>query len=230
MDKEILRIVIIASGLLIMLAMVVWAYIKDKKDHEEIDFYDDQNYDYSDDFDIELIDTVTIKNTDSPVFHAVDNSTHDQVITREHHHEPISVDDDDEPQPRPVAPAIIQFCILAKADEGFNGLDLLHAFTIAGLEYGSLKIFERLDDNRLVDFGVACMTAPGTFPKTDLESFYCQGLVFFMQPGVLDDPLSVFEDYIETIRMLAIELDGEILDHEKKPLSDAAIQSLRQSL
>lgn len=219
MDKEILRIVIIASGLIIMLFMVLWAYIKDKKNHEDIDFYDEHNYEFNDDFDIELIDTVTVNKSDNFQVHPVD----------EHHfgeHE----DDDFEPPPRPIAPAIIQFCILAHAEEGFNGLDLLNAFKIAGLQYGSLKIFERLDDKRLVDFGVACMTAPGTFPNTHLESFYCPGLVFFMQPGALDDALSVFEDYIETIRMLAIELDGEILDHEKNPLSDAAIQTIRQSL
>ena len=58
---------------------------------------------------------------------------------------------------------------------------------MVGLEYGSLKIFERLDANRLVDFGVACIVEPGTFPDKDLENFYCPGIVFFMQPEALDD-------------------------------------------
>ena len=99
-----------------------------------------------------------------------------------------------------------------------------------GLEYGNLKIYERLDANRLVDFGVACMVEPGTFPDSDLDTFNCPGLVFFMQPGALDDAQAVFDDYIETIQLLAIELDGIILDHHREPLTDATIQSLRQSL
>jgi cell division protein ZipA len=51
-----------------------------------------------------------------------------------------------------------------------------------------------------------------------------------MQPGALDDAQAVFDDYIDTIQLLAIELDGIILDHHREPLSDATIQSLRQSL
>ena len=139
-------------------------------------------------------------------------------------------EDDIEPPPRAAVPAIIQFSLIAKADEGFNGIDLINAFGIVGLEYGNLKIYERLDANRLVDFGVACMVEPGTFPDKDLDNFYCPGLVFFMQPGALDDAQAVFDDYLDTIQLLAIELDGTIRDHQRQPLTDATIQSLRQSL
>ncbi len=41
MDKEILRIVIIATGMVVVIGMLVLAYIKDKKAQEEMDFYDD---------------------------------------------------------------------------------------------------------------------------------------------------------------------------------------------
>ncbi|MDD2801503.1 MAG: cell division protein ZipA C-terminal FtsZ-binding domain-containing protein, partial [Methylococcales bacterium] len=96
--------------------------------------------------------------------------------------------------------------------------------------YGSLKIFERLDANRLVDFGVACMVEPGTFPDYDLEDFYCPGIVFFMQPEALDDAQAVFDDYVETIKLLAEQLDGVILDHRRQPLTDATVEAIRQSL
>ncbi|MDD1638555.1 MAG: cell division protein ZipA C-terminal FtsZ-binding domain-containing protein, partial [Methylococcaceae bacterium] len=139
-------------------------------------------------------------------------------------------EDEIEPPQRVSVPAIIQFSLIAKADEGFNGIDLVNAFGIVGLEYGNLKIYERLDANRLVDYGVACMVEPGTFPDSNLDSFYCPGLVFFMQPAALDDAQAVFDDYIETIEILAVELDGMIMDHQRQPLTDATIQSLRQSL
>ena len=40
----------------------------------------------------------------------------------------------------------------------------------------------------------------------------------------------MFDDYVETIRMLAIELDGDIWDHQRKPLTDVTVRAIRQSL
>ncbi len=42
MDKEILRIVIIATGMVVVIGMLIWAYIKDKKAREDMEFYDDE--------------------------------------------------------------------------------------------------------------------------------------------------------------------------------------------
>ena len=221
MDKELLRIVIIATGLIIIMGMLTWSYLKNKKSQEDLDSYDDQE------FKGQRYKPLTIddEKIDSEPIEAVDH----------HYYDPQDAifepeEDDLEPPQRVAVPAIIQFSLIAKADEGFNGIDLINAFGIVGLEYGNLKIFERLDDNRLVDYGVACMVEPGTFPDSNLDTFYCPGLVFFMQPGALDDAQTVFDDYIDTIQLLAIELDGIILDHHREPLTDATIQSLRQSL
>jgi cell division protein ZipA len=221
MDKELLRIVIIATGLMIIMGMLTWSYLRNKKSQEDLDFHDDQEFKgkrYTPlPFDDEKIDSEPIE--------AVDHHYYDQEDAI---YEP--EEDDMEPPQRVEVPAIIQFSLIARADEGFNGIDLVNAFGIVGLEYGNLKIYERLDANRLVDYGVACMVEPGTFPESNLETFYCPGLVFFMQPAALDDAQAVFDDYIETIQLLAIELDGIILDHHREPLSDTTIQTFRQSL
>jgi cell division protein ZipA len=224
MDKELLRIVIVATGLMIIMGMLTWSYLKNKKSQEDMDFYDDEAFRSPPDKSLDIADAgdpeMDIETIDAADHHY--NDPADAVYEPE--------DDDLEPPPRVAAPDIIQFSLVAKTDEGFNGTDLINAFGIVGLEYGSLKIFERLDANRLVDFGVACMVEPGTFPDSHLDTFYCPGLVFFMQPGALDDPQAVFDDYIETIQLLAIELDGTVRDHNRQPLTDATIQSLRQSL
>ena len=221
MDKELLRIVIIATGLIIIMGMLTWSYLKNKKSQEDMDFYDDQEFRGPHNNPL----TIDDEKMDSKPIEAADHHYYDREDAL---YEP--EEDDIEPPPRVAVPAIIQFSLIAKADEGFNGIDLINAFGIVGLEYGSLKIYERLDDNRLVDFGVACMVEPGTFPNTNLDTFYCPGLVFFMQPGALDDAQAVFDDYIDTIQILAVELDGIILDHQRQPLADATIQSIRQSL
>lgn len=234
MDKEILRIVIIATGMVVVIGMLVWAYIKNKKAREEMEFYDDDSdeslatnvpVDTRDDFDI--ISLGAAKDNVGG-HHAQDKS--DRYYDEDEVDDYFEQDDDVEPPSRAAAPAIIQFSIITKADEDFNGAELVEAFEMVGLEYGSLKIFERLDANRLVDFGVACIVEPGTFPDKDLENFYCPGIVFFMQPEALDDAPAVFDDYIETINLLAAKLDGVVLDHRRQPLTEATVQSIRQSL
>ena len=221
MDKELLRVVIIGTGLIIVMGLLAWSYFKNRKLQED------------EDFDFQEVNKPSKRYASKEKkSESVSTETDDvgPVRTIQQDDDFYDSDDDIEPSPRISAPAIIQFSLLANTDEGFNGLDLVNAFGIVGLEYGSLKIFERLDANRLVDYGVACMVEPGTFPESNLDTFYCPGLVFFMQPGALDDAQAVFDDYIDTIQLLAIELDGIILDHHREPLSDATIQSLRQSL
>jgi len=225
MDKELLRIVIIATGLLIVVGMLTWAYFKNQRLQAQWDAEDalvfkkdfEPSLKADDLYDNEKGDEIEAETVD-PHYYDKD----DAVFEPEEH--------DIESVPRFSMPAVIQFSLIAKAKEGFNGADLANAFAIVGLEYGSLRIYERLDTNRLVDFGVACMHESGIFPHENLEEFYCRGLVFFMQPGVLDHARQVFEDFIETIELLAIELDGTILDQHRDPLTDETIHLFHQSL
>ncbi len=236
MDKEILRIVIIATGMVVVIGMLVLAYIKDKKAQEEMEYYDDdddellttESHEHTkDDFDITPLGAAR-SSVGAHQAHNKSDRYHDEEDDEDEDY--YEQDDDIEPPPRAAAPAIIQFSIITKADEDFNGADLVEAFEMVGLEYGSLKIFERLDENRLVDFGVACIVEPGTFPDKNLDKFYCPGIVFFMQPEALDDARAVFDDYVETINLLAAKLDGVILDHRRQPLTEATVQAIRQSL
>ena len=221
MDKELLRVVIIGTGLIIVMGLLAWSYFKNRKLQE------DEDFDFQEANKPSKRYASKEKKSES-----VSTETDDvgPVRTIQQDDDFYDSDDDIEPSPRISAPAIIQFSLLANTDEGFNGLDLVNAFGIVGLEYGSLKIYERLDAKRLVDFGVASMVGTGIFPDEEIESFFTPGLIFFMQPGVLDDAQAIFDDYIETLQLLAIELDGTIFDHHKHKLTDATIQALRLSL
>ncbi len=235
MDKELLRSVIIATGLLIILGIMLWSYIKNQKALKELD----EDYQVEDepakpkfnlsdyvDFNLNFLKSIKPNSTPETPEQTVALVAEPKIET-----EVIALDEEElEPVPRMETPSLIQFSLAANSEHGFNGLDLQSAFSIVGLVYGSLKIYERLDANRLVDYGVACMMEPGTFPSTDLENFYCPGLVFFMQPGVLDNAQEIFDDFVETLQILAIELDGTILDHKKQILSDTTIQAIRLSL
>ena len=227
MDKELLRVVIIMMGMLVMIGMLLWHFFKSLRERREADaYFDDTEYARGNDaFDVED-DEMDI----FPLEDMVDGDAllDDRAIKPSPKQE--SVNKQSKPPARSELPALIQFSIVARADEGFNGEDLYEAFERVGLRYGSVKVFERIDKNRLVDFAVASMIDPGTFPDSRMDEFYCPGIVFFMQPRELENPLAVFDDFIETIDTLAVELDGVAWDNQRQPLTAETIAQFRQLL
>jgi len=230
MDKDLLRIVIISIGGIVIIGMILWSIFKNKNSRRGIDFYDKGN---------------PLENIDDSLFLSTENDDFDIVplgsaLDGESDFAPVSLLEEDEEEDQDEdqeqiddeidLPEIIQFSIVASEDEGFIGTDLIEAFDKVGLEYGSNKIFERLDEQRRVEFSVASMVEPGTFPETNLESFSSPGIVFFLQPGEMDNPLEIFEEFIQTINILAAELDGVKWDHNRQPLSEETIQQFRMSL
>ena len=241
MDKELLRVVIILIGVLVMIGMVLWHFVKSLRDKRAVDeYYDEEAYDER------VVDEYAVEeDEDEMAVFALggdlvdgDALLDDQAIKPT----PKTAGDTGNRQaekktaaPVPKAkrldlPALIEFSIVARADQGFNGEDLFEAFERVGLRYGSVRVFERVDANRMVDFAVASMVDPGTFPDTGLENFYCPGIVFFMQPREVDEPLAVFDDFIETIDILADELDGVVWDNQRQPLTAETVAQFRQTL
>jgi len=214
MDKELLRLVIILSGVLVMIGMVLWHFIKTLRARPDLEDELDDEQDYVDEFDEFAIEE------DEDDFSALPVDLMEEPVA------PVAASS----KRRQELPALIEFSIVARADEGFNGLDLFEAFERVGLKYGSVKVFERIDNRRLVDFAVASMLEPGIFPDDDLENYFCPGIVFFMQPRELDNPAAVFEDFIYTIDVLADELDGVAWDNQRQPLTEETLEHFRQLL
>ncbi|MEY4768194.1 MAG: hypothetical protein RL637_833 [Pseudomonadota bacterium] len=222
MDRDLIRIVIFTVGLLIIIVMVAWSYLQHEKTRQALSGYDDpmstndtrNAYDEDEDFDITPIRTEDgyiesrselLRNSSPPP--PKTNQTH--FLKKN---------------------AIIQFSIVAPNLSGFNGVDLFRVLSDAGLEYGNLQIFERLDARRLVDFGVASMVKPGIFPSTNLAAFSCPGIVFFMQPSKVDNPLQVFDNFVEIFTFVAHELGGQMRNQYREPLTNETITEIRESL
>jgi len=232
MDKDLLRIVIIAMGVTVVVAMLLWSVFKSKRTRRGIDFYDKGNP-------LDNIDESLVLSTENDDFDIIPLGS---AVDDEYGLDPVTVasevNQDEKLNPEIIPqqtepvhlPSIIQFSIVALDDEGFNGAVLAELFQQVGLEYGSMKVFERLDDQRRVDFAVASMVEPGTFPETDLENFSSPGIVFFIQPGELDKPLENFDEFIQTIDLLATELNGLKWDHNREPLTDDTVQQFRHHL
>lgn len=232
MDKELLRVVIILIGVLVMIAMLLWHFFKSLREHRETDEYDDSVYDGGND------EFETVKDDEFDNF-SLDSVVDGDALLDDYAIKPTPKQPDSKQVQHETAktavqqyklPKLIEFSLVARADQGFNGVDLFEAFEHVGLKYGSVKVFERIDKNRLVDYAVASMIDPGTFPDTDLENFYCPGIVFFMQPREVDQPLAVFDDFVETIDILAEDLDGVVWDNQRQPLTAETIAQFRQML
>jgi len=233
MDKELLRVVIILIGVLVMIGMVLWHFLKSMRGRRHDDYYeDDERYEsVEDDFIVEddedVFDLAALGSIVDGDALLDDRSIKPSQRPASTTQRPAKV------EPKPIRldlPKLIEFSIVARADEGFNGEDLFEAFERTGLRYGSVRVFERVDSNRLVDFTVACMTDSGTFPDEGLDGFYCPGIVFFMQPRELENPLAVFDDFVETIDELAEALDGVAWDNQRQPLTAETIAHFRDIL
>jgi len=223
MDKELLRLVIVLIGLLAMIGIVIWHFIKSFRSSREA-LEDEADYDEADaeDFDLEEDDEFAVLPID--LEGEVDEI---EPPVGQSQPKPVQVE---QKSPRYDLPGLIEFSIVARADEGFNGEELFEAFESVGLRYGSVKVFERIDSQRMVDFAVASMAEPGTFPADNLDQFFCPGIVFFMQPRELDNPAAVFEDFIDTIQALADRLDGVAWDNQRQPLTIDTIEQFRDIL
>lgn len=250
MDKELIRIIIIATGLVAIIAMLIWGYLRNRQINSDMSIFDDGDDDHrpsdASAYETEDDDLAFAPRPDDyrynvnaaqphdvnvePRFQAVEKALFQSQPEPKPAFEEIKINAAAKQAARQLFPNVVQFSIVAKNDSGFNGIDLLEVFQMVGLEYGSMKIFERLDINRMVDFGVASMVNPGTFPVGNMDTFYTPGITFFMQPKELPDPLLVFDDLVRTINLVAKELDGIKWDAERKPLNEFTIKQLRQSL
>ncbi len=225
MDKDLFRIIIFAIGLAVILGMIAWSYIQ----HEKLKHSDGDLDDLSPDSSGEEHSELGYNENDYEV------SELDQELDDYNHNHSVSEKYQDPIDSKPAAPAmkklsIIQFSIVSDREEGFNGTELFEVLDDAGLEYGNLQIFERLDARRLVDYGVASMVKPGIFPSTNLAAFHSPGIVFFMQPSKLDNSVAVFDDFIRTFKFVASKLGGEMWDHQRQPLTEETIAQIRLSL
>ncbi len=259
MDKDLLRIVIIAVGALVILGMILWGVFKNGSKRNKINFYDDNDP-------LENVDPSLIVSTEDDDFDIIPLSTREndayQVKTRlnsdykqethqsaEYMQEAPQSDDgidldldikldqeestDEIPENVSVPkqlPSLLQLNIVAQAEEGFTGTQLLEACEQVGLVYGNVKVFERLDILSRVDYAVASMAEPGVFPGDNWDTYRCPGVTFFMQPREVENAAAVFDEMINTIGQLSALLKGDVLDQSQQPLTEEALHEIKVSL
>lgn len=137
-----------------------------------------------------------------------------------------------EPAPEPEPDRIVVLYVRARAGREISGKRLVEAARMAGLEYGDMDIFHRLDESghRETIFSMANMVAPGTLDRAHTAEFSTPGVALFMRlPGPLR-ALDAWDAMLATARRLAEVLEADMLDENHSSLNRQRIQQIREEM
>jgi cell division protein ZipA len=243
MDKDLLRIILAASGVFLLLGIYLWDRLRKRRKKQAGDDYPEM--DTESDADLLSLNPAEERAAEVNVDLAI-SPFEDDVAPSDQHEEKSAKQQDVREGAEVVnvrekggktavasaaMPPLIQFGVVAPPGSVFNGDQLIEALTEVGLEYGEMEIFHRYDkasDTRL--FSVASMVEPGTFPIDDIALFQCPGLLLFFQPLGVPDPVAAFDEMVETCHELGRRLGGDEWDSKRKQLTEETIEALRRSL
>ena len=116
---------------------------------------------------------------------------------------------------------------LQSRDGLINGADLFRAMEKSGLSFGEMDIFHRLGENGKPLFSAANSVKPGGFELDNLMNIETPGIALFLRLSRVADPLHALDEMWAAAQTLARELDADILDKDRKPLSAQKQQNMR---
>jgi cell division protein ZipA len=128
---------------------------------------------------------------------------------------------------------IVTLFVAARADETFNGASLVVAAEKAGLTFGDMGIFHRLQPGKPQAgpvFSMANMIKPGNFDMRHIDELRTPGVSFFMTlPGPVP-ALDAWDAMLPTAQRMAELLDASVLDEERNALGRQRVAHIRDEL
>lgn len=125
---------------------------------------------------------------------------------------------------------IVALRLRARQPEGFDGSDLIKAFSAESLEYGRFGAFHSLDERRRSRFLVASLVEPGSFELEKMHELRAPGVSMFMVLPGPREPLSALDGMFNCARRLAERLDAEVLDDKGNALTMQHASWLREQV
>ena len=126
---------------------------------------------------------------------------------------------------------IIVLNVMAHEGQRFPGLDIHQAMAQAGLHHGDMNIYhqhvETNGDGPTI-FSVANVVEPGSFDPSLMDEFSSPGLVLFMRLPVAIESEKAFAKMLACARLLAQQLDGELMDETRSSMTQQTIGHLRE--
>ena len=130
------------------------------------------------------------------------------------------------PAPRaPVEEKIVAVLIAEREGTAIFGPKIHAALRAQGLSFGDKKIYHRIEAGKPV-FSVASLIKPGYLDPAEQQGFSTPGLsVFMLLPGPMP-PETAIGDMLGTARALAQQLNAELFDSNRQPLSSVAEKAM----
>lgn len=135
--------------------------------------------------------------------------------------------DNVESQPKPEKFVVVHVLAL---DAHFNGQSLLELLLGAGMTFGEMDIFHKLDDTDQPQFSLASAVEPGTFDMATIDQFSTPGVTLFMRVHELVEPVTVLDEMLGVAESIALELGGEVRDETRSVMTPQTIEHCRQSV
>lgn len=128
---------------------------------------------------------------------------------------------------------IVSLFVAARAGQSFHGPDIVVAAEKAGLTFGHMNVFHRLIDRHPEQgpvFSVANIMKPGSFDMAQIQSLETPALAFFLTLPAPVNALEAWDMMLPTVQRIAELLDGVVLDEERNALGRQRIQHIRDEL
>lgn len=125
---------------------------------------------------------------------------------------------------------IVALRLRAREPAGFDGNDLIKAFSAEGLEFGKFGAFHSLDERRRSRFLVASLVEPGSFEIEKMHELRCPGVSMFMVLPGPREPLAALDAMFVCARRLAERLHADVLDDKGNALTMQQAGWLREQV
>jgi len=123
--------------------------------------------------------------------------------------------------------------VVAQAEEGFAGTDILETLLACDLRFGDMDFFhrhERASGRGPIEFSVANMMKPGVFDIDNMEPLQTRGLMFFVTLPGPADMLKAFDYMYEMAKVVAKSLGGDIQDETRSMITRQSLEHMRQQI
>jgi cell division protein ZipA len=128
---------------------------------------------------------------------------------------------------------IVSLYVAARAGEVLRGEDIVVAAEKTGLMFGYMNVFHRLVEGhpeRGPIFSMASIMKPGSFDMTHIREMETPAIAFFLTLPAPMTALDGWEKMLPTVQRMAELLDGVVLDDSRNALGRQRIAHIRDEL
>jgi cell division protein ZipA len=125
---------------------------------------------------------------------------------------------------------VIVLSLMAREGNTFNGMQLLDAMELCGLNHGEMGIFHYQDlDSGKPLFSIANVLEPGSFDRDHMGELETPGLALFMRlPAPIDGEKALLT-FVQQARRLKEQLSGVLTDGQRRELTRETLDELKDT-